>query len=181
MVRIRRSTRSHQRAVGSSFDTLALATRQNQLALHGHNGSDLSSIKNSSGIDDERQKGQKRRHVAVRGIDLWPGRAWGVKTRPFGPASNVHAPLAVSDACLATSSLRFTPQLRHTAPPALPQSAASASYAAASSQWRQPRPHASRSGRAAHLALAAAGGPELPAIYCGSWQFGRVSQSFLAR
>ena len=36
------------------------------------------------------------------------------------PASNVHAPLAVSDACLATFSLRFTPQLRHTAPPALP-------------------------------------------------------------
>ena len=34
---------------------------------------------------------------------------------------------------------------------------------------------------AAHLALAAAGGPELPAIYCGSCQFGRVSQSFLAR
>ena len=94
------------------------------------------------------------------------------------PASNVHAPLAVSDACLATFSLRFTPQLRHTAPPALPQSAASASYGAASGG--QPRPHASRSGRAAHLALAAAGGPELPAIYCGSWQFGRVSQSFLA-
>ena len=41
---------------------------------------------------------------------------------------------------------------------------------------------ASRSGRgAAHSALAAAGGPELPAIYCGSLQFGRVSQSFLAR
>ena len=96
------------------------------------------------------------------------------------PASNVHAPLAVSDACLATFSLPFTPQVRHPTPPALPRSAASASYGAArrGSQGRV----ASRRGRgAAHSALAAAGGPELPAIYCGSWQFGRVSQSFLAR
>ena len=44
------------------------------------------------------------------------------------PASNVHAPLAVSDACLAISLLPFTPQLRHPGPPALPRSAASASY-----------------------------------------------------
>ena len=43
------------------------------------------------------------------------------------PASNVHAPLAVSDACLATFSLPFTSQLRHSVPPALPRSAASAS------------------------------------------------------
>ena len=33
--------------------------------------------------------------------------------------------------------------------------------------------------RAAGVALA--GGPELLAIYCGSWLFGRVSQSFLAQ
>ena len=53
------------------------------------------------------------------------------------PASNVHAPLAVSDACLATFSLPFTPQLHHAAPPALPRSAALASYGTAR---RQPRP-----------------------------------------
>ena len=34
----------------------------------------------------------------------------------FEPASNVHAPLAVSDACLAISLLPFTPQPRHPKP-----------------------------------------------------------------
>jgi len=53
------------------------------------------------------------------------------------PASSVHAPLAVSDACLATFSLPFAPQVHHTAPPALPRSAALASYGTAR---RQPRP-----------------------------------------
>jgi len=124
-------------------------------------------------------KSQRRRHVAFSGID--PGRDLREPLKPARsePASNVHAPLAVSDACLATFSLPFTPQLHHAAPPALPRSAASASYGQpGGSQGRD----ASRSGRgAAHSALAAAGDPELPANYCGSWQFGRVSQSFLAR
>ena len=116
------------------------------------------------------------RHVAFSGIDL--GRE-PLKPARAEPASNVHAPLAVSDACLATFSLPFTSQLRHSVPPALPRSAASASYGQPGGcQGRV----ASRRGRAARLsALAAAGGPELPAIYCGSWQFGRVSQRFLAR
>ena len=63
------------------------------------------------------------------------------------PASNVHAPLAVSDACLATFSLPFTPQLCHTAPPALPRSAASASYGQPVSRGCQPRRLALRARR----------------------------------
>jgi hypothetical protein len=63
------------------------------------------------------------------------------------PASNVHAPLAVSDACLATFSLPFTPQLCHTAPPALPRSAASASYGQPGGWLPRPRRLAQRARR----------------------------------
>jgi len=63
------------------------------------------------------------------------------------PASNVHAPLAVSDACLAISLLPFTPQLRHPGPPALPRSAASASYGQPVSRGCQPRRLAQRARR----------------------------------